>query len=67
MLATSALYELLEWIGGQYLGDDRAQTFLATQQDPWDAQKDMALALLGTVVTLLIRRFGSCKRSSPNA
>ena len=61
VLATSALYELLEWIGGQYLGDDRAQAFLATQQDPWDAQKDMALALLGALFTLLIQWFGSRK------
>lgn len=58
VLATSALYELLEWIGGQYLGDDQAQAFLATQQDPWDAQKDMALALLGALFTLLIQWFG---------
>ena len=61
VLATSALYELLEWIGGQYLGDDQAQAFLATQQDPWDAQKDMALALLGALVTLLIQRFGASR------
>lgn len=61
VLATSALYELLEWIGGQYLGDDQAQAFVATQQDPWDAQKDMALALLGALVTLLIQRFGAIK------
>lgn len=60
VLATSALYELLEWIGGQYLGDDRAQAFLATQQDPWDAQKDMALALLGALVTLIHAR--PCKK-----
>ena len=61
VLATSALYELLEWIGGQYLGDDQAQAFVATQQDPWDAQKDMALALLGALVTLLIQRFGASR------
>ncbi|MFJ4457186.1 DUF2238 domain-containing protein [Pseudomonas sp. NPDC089392] len=55
VLATSALYELLEWIGGQYLGDDRAEAFLATQKDPWDAQKDMALALLGASFSLLVK------------
>ncbi|WP_371106087.1 DUF2238 domain-containing protein [Pseudomonas sp. p21] len=60
VLATSALYELLEWMGGQYLGDDLAQAFLATQQDPWDAQKDMALALLGALVTLINAR--QCKK-----
>lgn len=67
VLATSALYELLEWIGGQYLGDDRAQAFLATQQDPWDAQKDMALALLGALVTLIHATLGKKKGLSTAA
>lgn len=53
MLATSALYELIEWIGGAYLGDDTAQAFVGAQNDPWDSQKDMALALLGAVLTLI--------------
>ncbi|MNP38183.1 Inner membrane protein YjdF [compost metagenome] len=55
VLATSALYELIEWIGGAYLGDDQAQAFLATQKDIWDAQKDMALALLGAIIYLALR------------
>ncbi|WP_242674674.1 DUF2238 domain-containing protein [Phytopseudomonas daroniae] len=54
ILATSALYELIEWVGGQYLGDDQAEAFLATQEDPWDAQKDMALALLGALTSLMM-------------
>lgn len=61
VLATSALYELVEWVGGQYLGDDQAQAFLATQKDPWDAQKDMALALLGSLMCLLGLRIASGK------
>lgn len=51
VLSTSALYELVEWVGGEYLGDDQAEAFVATQQDIWDAQKDMALALLGSLLT----------------
>jgi len=56
VLATSALYELMEWVGGQYLGPDTAQAFVATQRDPWDAQKDMALALLGALVSTALGR-----------
>ncbi|MFV3381184.1 MULTISPECIES: DUF2238 domain-containing protein [Pseudomonas] len=56
VLASSALYELIEWVGGQYLGKDTAQAFVATQRDPWDAQKDMALALLGALVSCLSGR-----------
>lgn len=55
ILATSAIYELIEWVGGQYLGNDQAKAFLATQEDPWDAQKDMALALLGALIILLLQ------------
>lgn len=54
VLATSALYELVEWIGGEYLGDDQAEAFIATQKDIWDAQKDMALAFLGALICLAL-------------
>lgn len=67
VLATSALYELFEWVGGQYLGDDRAQAFLATQKDPWDAQKDMALALAGACACLVIQQLAARNRPGPPA
>ncbi|MGY4527130.1 DUF2238 domain-containing protein [Pseudomonas sp. UBA4617] len=67
VLATSALYELFEWVGGQYLGEDRAQAFLATQKDPWDAQKDMALALAGACACLVIQRLVARNRPGPPA
>jgi len=54
VLATSSLYELIEWLGGEYLGNDQARAFLATQKDPWDAQKDMALALLGALIAVAL-------------
>ncbi|MBV6821993.1 DUF2238 domain-containing protein [Pseudomonas sp. PD9R] len=54
VLATSSIYELIEWIGGEYLGDDQAKAFLATQQDPWDSQKDVALAFLGSLISLTL-------------
>jgi uncharacterized membrane protein YjdF len=57
MLSTSALYELIEWIGGAYLGDDTGQAFVGAQNDPWDSQKDMALALFGAGLSLLMLAF----------
>ena len=54
VLATSALYELIEWVGGAYLGDDTGQAFVGAQNDPWDSQKDMALALFGAGLSLLV-------------
>ncbi|WP_077431951.1 DUF2238 domain-containing protein [Pseudomonas sp. C9] len=54
MLSTSAIYELVEWIGGAYLGDDTSRAFIGAQNDPWDSQKDMALAVTGAFVSLLV-------------
>lgn len=48
-LAISAAYELIEWWAATATGD-AGVAFLATQGDVWDTQKDMALALLGSVV-----------------
>jgi putative membrane protein len=47
-LAISALYELIEWGAAVVLGQG-AEEFLGTQGDPWDTQKDMALAWLGAM------------------
>jgi putative membrane protein len=52
-LAFSALYELLEWTAAVTSGA-AAEDFLGTQGDPWDTQSDMALALIGAFVALLV-------------
>jgi len=51
-LAVSALYELFEWLIFVIVRDDSV-VFLATQGDVWDAQKDMALCLVGASFSLL--------------
>jgi putative membrane protein len=51
-LAFSALYELFEW-GVAIATDDSAESFLGTQGYMWDTQSDMAMALMGAVMTLL--------------
>jgi putative membrane protein len=52
-LAISALYELIEWGAAVALGQG-AEEFLGTQGDPWDTQKDMALAWLGAMAAQLL-------------
>jgi putative membrane protein len=52
-LAISAVYELIEWAAAVALGQG-AEAFLGTQGDPWDTQSDMAMALLGAVLALLL-------------
>jgi uncharacterized membrane protein YjdF len=54
MLSTSAVYELVEWIGGAFLGKDTAKAFVGAQNDPWDSQKDMAIAVAGALASLLL-------------
>lgn len=51
-LGISALYELIEWGAAMALGQG-ADEFLGTQNDPWDTQKDMALAGIGAACALL--------------
>lgn len=52
-LALSALYELFEWLS--YLAlQSRAEDFIGAQHDPWDAQSDMAMALLGAFAALAL-------------
>lgn len=51
-MTVSAVYELIEW-GVAVLAAGGAVEFLGTQGDPWDAQSDMAFALLGAIVGLV--------------
>jgi putative membrane protein len=48
-LAISACYELIEWWAA-LIGGDGATEFLGTQGDVWDAQWDMLMALIGSIV-----------------
>lgn len=52
VLATSAIYELIEWMGAVALDGGLGRAFLAAQSDEWDAQKDMALAALGSLLAM---------------
>jgi len=52
-LAFSAFYELIEWWAALLIGED-ADAFLGTQGYVWDTQSDMAWALLGALVCLII-------------
>ena len=49
----SAVYELIEWIAATIYGQN-ADAFLGGQGDIWDTQKDMACALVGAMVALLL-------------
>jgi putative membrane protein len=50
ILATSALYELIEWCVALVFAPDWAEHYNGQQGDQWDAQKDIGLAALGGLV-----------------
>lgn len=54
----SLLFELIEWAAAIVFGGELGVAYLGTQGDVWDAQKDMLMAVLGSVLSvgLLHRR-----------
>lgn len=52
-LAFSAFYELIEWWVALASGEE-AEAFLGTQGYIWDTQSDMALALVGAILAILL-------------
>ncbi|PNK61967.1 DUF2238 domain-containing protein [Psychrobacter sp. FDAARGOS_221] len=63
-LASSALYELFEWILAIGLSSEAAEAYNGQQGDMWDAQKDMALAFLGGMVSALIYQLKAVSQSN---
>jgi putative membrane protein len=56
VLAVSALYEIFEWLLTLAVAGPTAAAYNGQQGDIWDAQKDMALAATGAVVTQTVLR-----------
>ena len=50
----STLYELLEWGAAAIAAPETGIAFVGAQGDVWDAQKDTALALVGTLLVCAI-------------
>lgn len=48
--AHAGIYEVVEWGAAAFFGGDLGVAYLGTQGDEWDAQKDMALAMGGTLL-----------------
>ncbi len=56
ILASSALYELIEWAIAMGVSPEKAEQYNGQQGDGWDAQKDMAIAFLGGLLAWLLAR-----------
>jgi putative membrane protein len=51
----SMAYEILEWLVAAIVDPSAGTAYLGTQGDEWDAQKDMAFALLGAFIAALFQ------------
>ncbi|HEX5307412.1 MAG TPA: DUF2238 domain-containing protein [Dyella sp.] len=52
VMSHSVIYELVEWLAALRFGGALGVAYLGTQGDPWDAQQDMALAALGSALSV---------------
>jgi putative membrane protein len=50
IMSHAGIYEVIEWAAAAFFGGDLGVAYLGTQGDEWDAQKDMGLAMAGTLV-----------------
>ena len=62
IMSHSVIYEMIEWAAALVVAPDLGQAYLGTQGDEWDAQKDMGLATLGAIVTMLAIRWSPAWR-----
>lgn len=53
-LSIGSLYELIEWAVADIFFPTQGDSYLGTQGDIWDAQKDIFLAVLGAIVATTI-------------
>lgn len=60
--AFSMVYELLEWGIAFSLSEDMAESYNGQQGDMWDAHKDMALAMVGSMISWFAIRFKKVKK-----
>jgi len=64
ILATSAAYELIEWLVAETFTPDYAESFLGQQGDSFDAQRDMALATAGAIAAMIVVRLSRPRQTA---
>jgi len=63
IMTFSVSYEIIEWVVAEIVDPENALAFLGTQGDVFDAEKDSALAALGSFVALAVIPFVERKKS----
>ena len=60
-MSFSMIYELIEWAIAVICGGELGIAYLGAQGDVWDAQKDMALASVGALISMCVVAFINVK------
>lgn len=63
VMSHSVIYELVEWAAALAFGGPLGVAYLGTQGDPWDAQQDMLLAMLGSILSMLLLAWAEYRRA----
>lgn len=63
VMASSMVYELIEWVIAIGMSPDAAEKYNGQQGDLWDAHKDMLMATIGTLMFGLLQLLGNKKHS----
>jgi len=67
ILCLATIFELVEWGVAAFTDKVTGETYVATQGDPWDAQKDIILALIGSLIFIGISGSFTQKKINKNA
>ena len=65
IFSLATIFELIEWGVAAFTDSATGETYVATQGDPWDAQKDIILALIGSMLFLRLQKIFAKKITSP--
>ena len=57
ILATSAVYEIIEWLVASTVAPGLGAEFIGAQGDEWDSPEDMASALAGSLIAVILIYF----------
>lgn len=67
VMSIGAIYEIFEWQIAVRLAPEHAEAYNGQQGDIWDPQKDLAMALLGSIIAAALLFRWSPSARNPNA
>jgi putative membrane protein len=54
ILSVACIFEMIEWTVAEFTTKETGETYVATQGDVWDAHKDIAIAVVGALMTCIL-------------